>query len=126
MKHFRENLCVFSLGGAIYCIIEILFRGFTHWSMGIAGGLALLGIYKGNRKFKHMNIFKKCFLGALYITGIEFVIGIIVNKIFKMNVWDYSAKPFNIMGQICPIFTLVWFFLCFPACFICKGLRKLF
>jgi uncharacterized membrane protein len=25
-----------------------------------------------------------------------------------MGVWDYSHVPFNIMGQICPMFSLLW------------------
>ncbi len=127
MKSIKENMCVYSLGAVTYCMIEVLFRGFTHWTMGIAGGLALLGIYKGEGKLKKKyNIVKRCVFGAFYITAIEFAIGIIVNKIFKMNVWDYSGRPMNVLGQICPVFSFFWFLLCFPACFICKGLRKAF
>ena len=33
-----EYLMVFLLGGAGYCLIEVLWRGFTHWSMALAGG----------------------------------------------------------------------------------------
>ena len=36
-----EYLMVFLLGGAGYCLIEVLWRGFTHWSMALAGGGAL-------------------------------------------------------------------------------------
>jgi uncharacterized membrane protein len=25
-----------------------------------------------------------------------------------MNVWDYSDMPFNLLGQICPSFSLLW------------------
>lgn len=117
---------IYSLGAAVYCMIEILFRGFTHWSMGIAGGLALLGIYRGNEKLKKTDIIRRCLYGAFYITGIEFFVGLLVNKVFKMGVWDYSSKPMNILGQICPLFTFCWFLLCFPAIFICDGLKKIF
>lgn len=27
------------------------------------------------------------------------------------NVWDYSNMPFNLLGQICLPFTVIWFFL---------------
>jgi uncharacterized membrane protein len=25
-----------------------------------------------------------------------------------MDIWDYSDMPLNILGQICPIFSLLW------------------
>jgi uncharacterized membrane protein len=42
------------------------------------------------------------------VTAVEFVFGILFNLILKMNVWDYSNMPLNILGQICPLFTLMW------------------
>ena len=42
MDKFKEYLIVFSSGGIIYSLIEVIFRGFTHWTMTITGGVALL------------------------------------------------------------------------------------
>ena len=39
----------------------------------------------------------------------------IVNIILQWNVWDYSNVPFNVMGQICLPFSIIWFFLSLPA-----------
>jgi uncharacterized membrane protein len=25
-----------------------------------------------------------------------------------MGVWDYSGRAFNILGQVCPAFTVLW------------------
>ena len=32
-----------------------------------------------------------------------------------MNVWDYSDRKFNLMGQICPLYSALWFLLCIPV-----------
>lgn len=45
---------------------------------------------------------------GLAITAVEFIAGLIINIWLGMNVWDYSAMPGNIMGQICPQFLAMW------------------
>ena len=45
------------------------------------------------------------------ITAVEFVAGLILNVWLGMGVWDYSHMTGNVMGQICPAFTFLWFFL---------------
>ena len=54
MKRIQEIFCVYSFGAVVYCFIEVLFRGFTHWTMGLTGGAALVGIYRVNEKYKHV------------------------------------------------------------------------
>ena len=51
--------------------------------------------------------------GALIITVYEFAVGCIVNLRYGWNVWDYSAIEVNLLGQVCPVFTGIWFALCF-------------
>lgn len=126
MKKIREFFCVYSLGAIVYCLIEVLFRGFTHWTMGLTGGVALLGIYGVNEKYKDMPLYKRCFMGCGIITVLELLVGLLVNKVFRLHVWDYSARPLNLFGQICPLFSFLWFLLCFPACFLCKLLKRQF
>ena len=45
-------------------------------------------------------------LGGLGITGIEYVIGRIFNR--RYRVWDYRRMPMNVQGQICLPYTLAW------------------
>ena len=45
------------------------------------------------------------------ITMMEFVTGLILNVWLGLGVWDYSKLPGNLMGQICPQFTLLWLIL---------------
>ena len=126
MKKIQEFFCVYSLGAIVYCLIEVLFRGFTHWTMGLTGGATLLGIYGVNEKYKDVPLYKRCLMGCGIITVLELLVGLLVNKVFRLHVWDYSARPLNIFGQICPLFSFLWFLLCFPACLLCKFLKKQF
>ena len=42
------------------------------------------------------------------MTFIEFIAGLIFIKGFKIKLWDYSNRKGNIMGIICPSFSLIW------------------
>ena len=121
----KNDLIIFTVGATAYPILELLWRGHTHISMAIAGGLSLALI---NRfcceKYCKKAMYLRCALGSLIITSIELVIGLIVNKFLFLNVWDYSNLPFNMLGQICLPFSLAWFFLCIPAMYICKTFTK--
>ncbi len=118
-----ERSISFLMGFFIYSLIEILNRGYTHWTMALTGGMVLMTLYEINRK-SAMTLVKSCFIGALFITSTEFSVGIVVNKIFQWNVWDYSEVPLNVMGQICLPFTFLWFMLCIPAYFLCRFIHN--
>lgn len=45
---------------------------------------------------------------AAAITALEFVTGLVLNVWLGLGVWDYSHLAGNILGQICPQFTLLW------------------
>lgn len=110
MKQLRP-LILFWIGGLLYVLIELIVRGRTHWSMFIVGGLAFFLIGFINEKYKKMPLAKQMLIGALVITALEFVCGCIVNLCLGWGVWDYSNMPFNLFGQICLPFTVIWFFL---------------
>ena len=61
-----EYLMVFLLGGAGYCLIEVLWRGFTHWSMAIAGGGALAFIYHIGARYPESALWQRCAAGGAY------------------------------------------------------------
>ena len=110
----------FIVGSALYPLIEILWRGHTHSSMALAGGLCFVLIdFVCCRKMAKKSLAARCAAGSLLITSVEFLIGIWVNILLKLNVWDYSALPFNVLGQICLPFSAIWFVLTAPACMIC-------
>ena len=47
-------------------------------------------------------------IGSAIVTALEFATGCIVNLWLGWDVWDYSNLPFNILGQICLPFSLLW------------------
>ena len=40
----KKQAAIFSTGALGYSLLEILARGYTHWTMTILGGLCLLGL----------------------------------------------------------------------------------
>lgn len=104
---------IWLIGGATYYGIEILYRGFSHWTMFIVGGLCLIlvGIQNEFKCMAKVGILPQMAIGACIITALEFIVGCIVNLGLGWNVWDYSGLPFNILGQVCIPFIGYWFLL---------------
>ncbi len=119
---FLGNIVYFFLGGGIYYFLEIAFRGYSHYSMFIAGGLSLIAINIlccTFESFKKRNIFFKAIIGGFLITIIEFIVGIIYNVLLNQEIWDYTEMPLNLLGQICLPFSILWIALSFPAILVC-------
>ncbi len=125
MKRVVTDICLFSFGYAAYSLIELAWRRYTHFTMGIAGGLCFLMLYRIYKKHYSLSLLKKCLIGSGVITAVEFCFGCLLNLQLKLNIWDYSALPFNIFGQICPLFSLIWAALCIPICYLTKKISKL-
>ncbi|GFI71906.1 hypothetical protein IMSAG250_01114 [Clostridiales bacterium] len=113
MNYILYYFFVFLLGGQGYCTLEMIWRGRTHYSMFFAGGIILMILFYISAEMKKTPLFKKCLLGAAIITAVEFIFGIIFNILLNMNVWNYENVPFNILGQICLPYSILWFGLCF-------------
>ena len=121
-----EYLCVFLAGGVIYGLLEMMWRGFTHWSMTVAGGICVLAIHLLNHRMRHRSMILRCTLGCAVITAVELAAGVIVNLLLGLNVWDYSGMYGNFLGQICPAFSFLWFLISFPACGFSNAARCFF
>ena len=113
MKKVRFYLFCFIVGGVLYPLIELIYRGRTHFSMGILGGICLCAIYFVHDVLGKGRLIPKAFLSAVLITQLEFICGVIVNLWLGLSVWDYSDRPLKLAGQICPLFTFFWFLLSF-------------
>lgn len=107
-----KSIFLFVFGGGIYCLIEMLFRGHTHFTMIFVGGVCFLMCGMLNEVIPwEMPLPEQMIICAVNITAVEFVAGMILNVWLNLNVWDYSNMPLNIMGQICLPFSVAWFFL---------------
>lgn len=98
-------LCL--IGDITYYCIEILFRGYSHISMMILGGICFIGMGLINEILSwETPLWKQALIGGVIVTVLEFITGCIVNLWLGWNVWHYDK--FDILGQICVPFFLVW------------------
>ena len=104
--------------------IEIFWRGYTHWSMFLVGGTCFHLIGKIGSRFRTWNIARKCALCSLAVTAVEYVSGCLFNLRLKLNVWDYSEMPFNLNGQVCLLYTVLWGFLSATAMPLYRFFRR--
>ncbi|MBO6229228.1 MAG: hypothetical protein J6O50_01560 [Ruminiclostridium sp.] len=111
-----RSFVIFLMGGFIYGLIEVIYRGHTHPSMFVLGGICFLWIGGFNSFFRvSPPLWLQVLLGGAFITLAEFGCGLIYNVWLGLRVWDYSKLPFNIMGQVCPTFFFSWVALSLPA-----------
>lgn len=109
LQNIFKYFNLFLIGGGVYYMIELFYRGYSHWTMFILGGICFIIIGAINEIFSWDTPFwKQCLIGGSVITTLEFITGCIVNLWLKWNVWDYSNTPLNILGQICLPFFLIW------------------
>ena len=124
MSRWQKCLMKFLLGGVGYGLIELMWRGRTHVSMVLTGGACLVAICAVNEKMRGKNIFLRAAVCAAAITAAEFAVGMVVNQYLSLGVWDYGDMPGNILGQICPLYSFLWFLLCVPICFFVEQMGK--
>lgn len=105
-------------GGGVYIIIEILYRGYSHWSMAIAGGVSFLLLHGLFSKFSGMHMILKLVACLIIISSVEFLAGYIVNMRFRWNIWDYSNHRYNLYGQVCLRYSLTWALFAIPISLI--------
>ena len=107
-----KYLFLFITGGTIYGMIEMLSRGYTHWTMGVLGGICFICLGLINELLSwETPLALQMFIGSIIITILEFITGCIVNLWLGWNVWDYSNLPLNLLGQICLPFSILWYFI---------------
>ena len=97
---------LFYTGGTVYLSLELLYRGRSHGSMFLAGGLCFLLIGQMNRVEPKLPLPLRALAGAAIVTAVELGVGMLVNR--QYQVWDYRDQPGNFMGQICPLFSALW------------------
>lgn len=109
LRTLYKHLVLAGVGGVIYIALEFAWRGRSHWTMFILGGVCFVALGMINEVIPwDMSILLQTLIGAGIVTALEFGVGCIVNLWLGWNVWDYGGLPGNILGQICPQYCLVW------------------
>ena len=101
---FGRKVTLFCAGGVIYVALELLWRGRSHGSMFLAGGSSFMLLGKVGQATKNPGL--RALGGAGAITAVELAAGFLFNRSYR--VWDYRNMPYNLKGQICLPFSLLW------------------
>lgn len=108
-QSLNKYLLLFHAGGLLYIGLEFAWRGWSHWTMFVLGGLCFVCLGLINEILSwDMSLWQQILIGAGIITALEFLTGCIVNLCLNWGVWDYSEMPGNILGQVCPQYSLLW------------------
>ena len=126
MKRAIKHATLFATGGSIYYGVEVLWRGHSHWTMAVLGGLCFLLVGAINEILSwDTPLWPQALYGAVIITALELAAGIILNLVLRLDIWDYSGLPCNILGQICLPYFLLWLPLSLAAILLDDWLRYL-
>lgn len=124
MKSFIKGMILWLIGGIIYYAMEMAFRGRSHWTMIVVGGICFLICGGLNERFSfEMPLLFQGTICACLVTIVEFIAGCVLNLWLHMDIWDYTNMPLNLYGQICLPFTLLWILVCMIAVVVDDYLR---
>ena len=120
VENRRKTAAAFAAGAVAYCALETLWRRRTHPSMALCGGTVVVLFRKmAARARSRLLLWLR---GCVLITGCELLCGLLFNR--DRSVWDYSRRWGNLWGQICPLFSCLWFLLCIPLTVLCPLLER--
>lgn len=117
-----KRLIFFAVGGLCYVLLELLWRGRSHFSMFLLGGLCFLILTELSRT--RLPFPAQTLIGALSVTALELLSGLLLNRALHLGVWDYSALPFQFLGQICLGYSLLWVLVCAAGLLGARALRS--
>lgn len=108
-KLFLKYLFLFWFGGSFYVTLEVLWREKSHWTMLVLAGLVFIIIGLLNELWDwYDSLLKQIIAGTSIATIAEFICGYIVNIWLGWDIWNYENMKWNILGQICPQYILLW------------------
>ncbi len=104
-----KNFILFLIGGAVYYLVEVLWRGHSYWEMAVLGGFCFLFLGTLNETFSwERSLLWQSIVGAVGVTLFELAAGIVLNLCLNLSIWDYSGLRFQFLGQISLLYTILW------------------
>lgn len=114
IKKIIKALILWFCIGAIYFVMEGIWRipkgGYANIVMLPIGGLCglVVGYINQIPKFYKLKVLYQSLIGAALTLCVEFMSGLVLNVWLGLEIWDYSHLPFNVMGQICLVYGILW------------------
>lgn len=107
---------------AIYCFIgwavEVIYRSVSQRKFVNAGflfgpfiliyGFGAFLVLVLQHIFQDWPIAARFIVFGLAVTAMEYLVGLLSEKIFKLTLWDYSENRFNLHGYVCLRFSIIW------------------
>ena len=125
MKGIAKGTALAVCGGCLYVVLELLWRGRSHWTMFLLGGLCfvLIGLLNEGIPWEMPLVLQGVMGSAAIVTPLEFATGCVVNLWLGWGVWDYSDLPFNLAGQISLPSSLLWIVVSIAAAILDDWIR---
>jgi len=111
-------ITLFAFYGFLGWVLEVAYRSFTQRKPVNAGflhgpfvpiyGFAAFLTVALQQAFRSWHFVPVYVLCGLAITAMEYLVGLLTEKIFKMRLWDYSERRFNLHGYVCLEFSALW------------------
>lgn len=130
MKNLFRSTVLWTFGGTIYFLVEVAWKlmhgnpNSISWTMLVLAAIICIPLDQIN---EHLSwdtpLWIQAIICGIGITLVEFIAGAFLNILLGMGVWDYSSMPFNIRGQICLPFTVLWCFVSLIGIVIFDWLR---
>lgn len=119
-----QYLFLFIFGACIGWVLEVVYRSIRYKQFVNPGflsgpylplygfGVILLHFFSNlDYSFIQNTVLQMIFYSAVVtvmLTAIELIAGLIFINALKIKLWDYSSRPLNFKGIICPLFTVIW------------------
>lgn len=114
------SMLLWTWGGTVYFLLEVAYKTITghperiSWTMLVLAVLLTMPVERCGAELPwECPLWLQALACAAMVTFTEFVAGVVLNLWLCLDVWDYSDLPFNLLGQICPQYAIVWWGLCF-------------
>ena len=107
VKLVCKYIFLFIVGGLLYMGIELVWRSRTDVTSFFMGGIAFVVIGQLNEGYNYvMPVWYQMIVSGMFITTMEYYVGIIFNA--DHHIWDYSGLWWNVDGQVCLAYSLLW------------------
>lgn len=117
-----KYLFIFAFMSIIGWILEVLYRSFISKKFinpglmlgcslpvyGVGGIILNLLVDIKIVNNIYFNYFILSLIAMVLLTLIEYVGGVLLEKIFKIKLWDYSTYKYNLKGLICLRMSIIW------------------
>lgn len=114
------SVLLWFFGGTLYFLLEVAYKTATgsperiSWTMLVLAVILCIPVERcGYQLPWETPLWLQALACAALVTVVEFIAGCALNLWFGLDIWDYSALPLHLYGQVCLPFSLAWWVLCF-------------